>query len=103
MNLRFDDAIATLTESGTYYLLVGGTSTSSTSYGFRLTDTAYVPLSFGTTINGTVTNAAQSDVFTFTGTAGERTYFQELSRVQRQLRRHLGSLRAEQPANHQQL
>ena len=74
-----DDAIASLTESGTYYLLVGGTSTSSTSYGFRLTDTAYVPLSFGTTINGTVTNPAQSDVFTFTGTAGERTYFKELS------------------------
>ncbi len=75
----FDDAITTLTESGTYYLLVEGTSTSSTNFGFRLTDTAYVPLTFGTTTSGTVTNAAQSDVFTFTGTAGERTYFQELS------------------------
>ena len=75
----FDDAIATLTESGTYYLLVEGTSTTSTNFGFRLTDTAYVPLTFGTTTSETVTNAAQSDVFTFTGTAGERTYFEELS------------------------
>ena len=37
------------------------------------------PLSFGTTTDGTVTNANQSDVYTFTGTAGERVYFEILS------------------------
>ena len=30
-------------------------------------------------MNGTVTKASQSDVYSFTGTAGERTYFEDLS------------------------
>ena len=68
-----------LTESGTYYLVAIGTSSTPVSYGFRLTDTAYSPLAFGTPTNGTVTTAAQSDVYSFTGTTGERTYFEFLS------------------------
>ncbi|MHB1559851.1 MAG: hypothetical protein ACYC61_20575, partial [Isosphaeraceae bacterium] len=68
-----------LTESGTYYLLAIGNSSSPVNYGFRLTDTAYSPLAFGTPTNGTVTTAAQSDVYSFTGTAGERTYFEFLN------------------------
>ncbi len=68
-----------ITNGGTYYILVDGQSASAVSYGFRLTDTSTVPISFGTTINGTVTTATQSDVYSFTGTAGERVYFRNLS------------------------
>ena len=67
------------TASGTYYVLVDGESTSSVNYQFRLTDTSTNSLTFNTTINGTVTNAYQSDVYSFTGTAGEHVYFQYLS------------------------
>src|SRR5271157_5313779 len=74
-----DGGPLSLTESGTYYLLAIGSSSSPLNYGFRLTDTAYVPLTFGATTSGTVTTATQSDVSSFTGTAGERTYFEELS------------------------
>ena len=79
-NINYNDSgPLTLTESGTYYLLAVGASTSPLSYGFRLTDTAYEPITFGTTTSGTVTTATQSDIYSFTGTAGERTYFEELT------------------------
>ena len=70
------------------------------NYQFRLTDTAYAPLTFGTTIDGTVTNATQSDVYTFTGTAGERIYFEDPQPVQRVYGAHLVSLRTEQREHH---
>ena len=79
-NINYNDSgPLTLTESGTYYLLAVGASTSPLNYEFRLTDTAYEPITFGTTTSGTVTTATQSDIYSFTGTAGERTYFEELS------------------------
>ena len=74
-----DSGPLSLTENGTYYLLVVGTTSPALDYQFRLSDTAYSPLTFGTTIDGTVTSATQSDVYTFTGTANERVLFQELS------------------------
>jgi protocatechuate 3,4-dioxygenase beta subunit len=79
-NINYNDSgPLSLPESGTYYLLAVGSSSSTLNYGFRLTDTACVPLTFGATTSGTVTTATQSDVYSFTGTAGERTYFEELS------------------------
>ncbi len=68
-----------LTESGTYYLLVDGESSSPINYQFRLTDTAYSPLALGTTVSGTLDVPSASDVYTFSGTASERIYFQAAS------------------------
>ncbi len=76
-----DSGPLSLTENGTYYLLVVGTTSASLSYQFRLTDTAYAPVTFGTTTDGTVTDSAQSDVYSFTGTANEKVYFEELSNL----------------------
>ncbi len=70
-----DGGPLSLTENGTYYLLVEGTTSAALAYQFRLTDTAYSPLTFGSTTSGTVTTATQSDVYSFTGTANERSYF----------------------------
>ena len=74
-----DGGPLTLTATGTYYVLVDGESSSSVNYQFRLTDTSTSSISLGTKIDGTVTNAYQSDDYTFSGTAGERVYFQDLS------------------------
>ena len=68
-----------LTESGTYYLLVNGESASPINYQVRLTDTAYAPLTFGSPTDGSFSTPAASDVYTFTGTAGEQTFFHWLS------------------------
>ncbi len=76
-----DGGPLTLTAAGKYYVLVDGESSSSVGYQFRLTDTSTKPLSFGTTVSGTVTNASQSDVYSFTGTANEHVYFQELTQL----------------------
>ncbi len=74
-----DSGPLTLTSSGTFYLLVDGESSSPTTYGFRLIDTSTTPLTFGAVTNGTVTVAAQSDVYTFSGKAGDPVYFEFLS------------------------
>ena len=71
----------TLTANGTYFVLVKGESSSTVTYQFRLTDTSKKPLSFGATVNGTVTTAYQSDAYSFTGTASEQIYFEVLSQL----------------------
>ena len=48
INSYSDAGPLTLTESGTYYLLVDGEASSSINYQFRITDTAYAPLAFNT-------------------------------------------------------
>ena len=79
INSNSDAGPLNLTSAGTYYVLVDGESSSSVSYGFRLLDTSSLPLSFGTTTNGNVITATQSDIYSFTGTAGERVYYRELT------------------------
>ena len=74
-----DGGPLTLTAPGTYYLLAVGSSSTAVGYQFQLTDTSTVPLSFGTAIDRTISNASQSDVVSFTGTAGQSVYFHELS------------------------
>ena len=71
-----DGGPLTLTASGTYYLLVVGSSTSSIDYQFRLIDTSTSPLTFGSTISGSFSTAVGADVYTFSGTAGETVTFQ---------------------------
>ena len=69
----------TLTEAGTYDLLIEGASSSSIGYRFRITDTAYSTISFGTPVNGSLSPASATDVYSLAGTAGERVYFHQLS------------------------
>ena len=75
INSYSDGGPLTLTESGTYYLLVDGESASPINYQFRLTDTAYAPLSFDTPVTGSLDPAPATDVFSFAGTAGEKLTF----------------------------
>ncbi len=75
INSYSDSNPLTLSESGTYYLLVDGESASPINYQFRLTDTAYAPLSFDTPVTGSLSPAPATDVYLFAGTAGEKLTF----------------------------
>ncbi len=70
-----DSGPLTLSERGTYYLLIDGESSSSINYQFRITDTAYSPLSFDTETTGSFNLAPATDAFSFAGTAGEQVTF----------------------------
>ena len=70
----------TLTGPGTYYLLVEGESDQApVNFQFRLTDTSTTPLAFGAPISGSLNPSTATDVYSFTGTAGDRIYFQALN------------------------
>ena len=75
INSYSDSNPLTLTESGSYYLLVDGESSSPINYQFRLTDTAYAPLSINTPTSGSLDLAPATDVYAFAGTAGEKLTF----------------------------
>ncbi len=78
INSYDDSGPLTLTESGTYYLLIDGESSSPINYQFRLTDTAYSPLTLDTQTSGSFGYPTATDAYSFTGTAGERVTFASL-------------------------
>ena len=67
-----------MSDSGTYYLLIDGESPAAVNYQFRLSDTSTVPLSFGSVVSGTLSPSSATDVYSFSGTAGQRVYFENL-------------------------
>src|SRR6266581_1099738 len=68
----------TLTETGAYTLLLKGIGDATGDYRFRLIDVSQLParaLSFDTTINGTNVPVTSASVYRFSGTNGQRLFF----------------------------
>ena len=78
-----NDATAKLPSTGTYLLAVAGqsASNSSVSYSFEVFDNVNPTstLTLGTEVNGTIANPGDSHTYTFTGTAGQRLYYNALA------------------------
>jgi hypothetical protein len=69
-----------LTETGQYRLVIDGNTDPSGSYSFNLIDAGAAPvLTLGTTITNTLIPGQESDFYRFTGTAGQRLYFDGIS------------------------
>ena len=73
----------TLPYTGTYILAVAGqsASNSSVSYSFEVFDNVNPTsaLTLGTEVTGTIANPGDSHTYTFTGTAGQRIYYNGLA------------------------
>src|SRR6266446_7083650 len=68
----------TLTETGAYTLLLKGSGDTTGDYSFRLIDVSQAPaqsLTFDTTVNGTNVPVTSASVYRFTGTNGQRLFF----------------------------
>ena len=65
-----------LTQTGTYTLVLFGNGDTTGSYNFVVTNPALdvAPLAFGMPVTGTI-NAGDDDEYTFSGTAGERFFY----------------------------
>jgi RHS repeat-associated protein len=71
-----DSAPTTLTESGTYRLIVDGSDSATGSYTFRLQDVgAAATLAVGTPTPGTLDPGNETELYKFTGTAGQTLNF----------------------------
>lgn len=73
----------TLTESGTYTLLLHGT-VDNLDYSLQVVDvppTETVAIDFNTTYNGAISVAGESDDYTFMGIAGQKFYYRDPSGV----------------------
>jgi hypothetical protein len=74
----YDAGPFTLTESGSYTLVLKATTEVTGSYGFRLIDVSQspaMPVGFDTPVSGTNLPASSASVYRFTGTAGQRLFF----------------------------
>ncbi|QEH35011.1 Calx-beta domain protein [Aquisphaera giovannonii] len=77
-----DNAPVTLTQSGTYRLVLDGSGAATGAYQFRLVDAAQAPTAAytpGTDRSGTLDPTTETDLYRFTAAAGQRVYFDSLS------------------------
>ncbi|GBF86366.1 Ig-like domain-containing protein [Aphanothece sacrum] len=74
------DGYFTLPTDGTYLLAVRGSSVETINYSFRLThfETINNPLTLGETVSSNLSKLGETDIYTFTGTVGQRLYFDGL-------------------------
>jgi YD repeat-containing protein len=77
INASFNSGTVILEESGTYQLTIAGSGGTTGSFGFKLfTPTLTTnPLPFGTTVSAMIANPGDEVEYTFTGTAGERIFY----------------------------
>ncbi|KHG41357.1 hypothetical protein OA07_11900 [Aphanizomenon flos-aquae 2012/KM1/D3] len=69
----------TLTETGTYKLIIDGYSDNTGDYSFRLIDaSAATTITLDTTITDTLTPGLETDIYRINGTAGQRLFFDSL-------------------------
>ena len=78
-----DSGPYTLTQAGTYTLTISGSGLSVGNYDFSLDDLAQatsiaLTAGSGTTETGTLATGLTTNLYTFSGTAGQRIYFQGL-------------------------
>ncbi|MDJ0660865.1 MAG: Ig-like domain-containing protein [Crocosphaera sp.] len=79
-DLRFDDDI-TLPGNGTYVVAIRGFGSTPIDYSFRLINptTVSTPLTLDETVNATITEAGETDIYTFSGTVGQTIYYDGLT------------------------
>ena len=78
----YDAGPFTLALSGTYTLLIKGVGDYVSDYSFRLIDVAQPPattLAFDTQVSSTMNPGTKADVYRFSGTNGQRLYFDAAS------------------------
>ena len=70
----------TLSEAGTYRLLMTGDNDATGTFSFRMLEPTFVsqPLTIGTTINDTLANPGNQKEYTFTGSIGQRIFYDAL-------------------------
>ncbi|MCP9934861.1 cadherin-like domain-containing protein [Cyanobium sp. Candia 9D4] len=77
-SINFDYEFTT-PEAGTYLLQIEGNSNTATpvSYSFQLVTptTTSTPLTLGSVVSGSITELGEQDIYTFSGTAGQRLFF----------------------------
>ncbi len=74
-NAHGDTGPFSLPESGTYYFIITNTSSTATSYDFRLLDAAaQKTLTLNTTVNDPLNPGTSTNLYTFTGQAGQRLF-----------------------------
>lgn len=71
-----DSLFATLPWDGVYYLVLKSARTVSTDFSFTVTAPPQniIPIAFNTPTAGSITQASQTDTYTFQGTAGDRVF-----------------------------
>jgi hypothetical protein len=75
-----DSSLLTLTETGTYYLLLKGNNSSSADYSFRLIDASAAPtITLGTTVTDTLAPGLETDIYRINGTTGQKLFFDSLA------------------------
>ncbi|BAY73413.1 hypothetical protein NIES23_62410 (plasmid) [Trichormus variabilis NIES-23] len=75
-----DKTFFTLTESGTYRLILDGLTNNIGNYSFNLIDAnAATEIRLGTIVNDTLTPGLQKDIYRINGTAGQKLYFDSLT------------------------
>ncbi|MBX9253632.1 tandem-95 repeat protein [Desmonostoc muscorum CCALA 125] len=76
-DLRNDIGLQTITQSGTYYLVLSSDNTAAATASFRVLDnTAATNLTLDTVVSGNFgTNKNEAILYNFTGTKGDRLYF----------------------------
>ena len=72
-NANSDTDLFTLTDSGTYYLLLDSTASTTAGYDFRLLDTS-PSYTLGATQSGTLNPGTSTDLYHFSGTEGQRVF-----------------------------
>lgn len=72
----------TLPRSGAHFLAIAGSAASPVAYSVQVVtfDLPTNPLVLGSTVNGTLAEPGERDLFTFAGTAGQRLYYDALDR-----------------------
>ncbi|NEP10260.1 MAG: DUF4114 domain-containing protein [Symploca sp. SIO2C1] len=76
-----ENGLFTLTETGNYRVVVGGSGDQTGSYGFSIIDPNLLPETpFDTVIEGQLSPGSESDLFRFNGLSGQKLFFDQLSK-----------------------
>ena len=69
----------TLSQAGTYYLVLSNSAATSQAYHFVMNDSTGVPLTTNATTNGTLATGRSGVLYQFNATAGQSLYFDPIS------------------------
>jgi hypothetical protein len=72
----FDTDILTLTQNGIYHLIVDGNGSGERDFAFQLLDLAFASeVTANLPVQGSLPSGRESDIYRFSGTAGQRLFF----------------------------
>jgi RHS repeat-associated protein len=80
-SFRYNDShLLTLSENGNYKIVVDGGTDYTGNYGFTLIDPTQVPIApFNEVIRGTLSTGNEDDLYRFTGSSGQKLFFDQIS------------------------